>query len=103
MPRVSYRTIAPAATRSIDLAEVLAGAMQGKLNIGGSTNLGPGTSTVITDSRIGTNSLLVFNATTAAGPAVLATLWVQTLGKGTVTVAHTNVVTAIPVSYAVIG
>jgi hypothetical protein len=81
--------------------EVLANAMQGKLNIGGTVVFNASPTTLI-DNRIGVQSLLLFMATTAAGATLLPSIYVSSRGKGQATVNHAAA-TSVSVDYVVIG
>ena len=75
------------------LQDVLDGAMAGNLNIVGSSPLTltpSATTTVINDARIGGTSVILLQPMTANGAAALATTWVSTPGKTTVTINHAN-------------
>lgn len=106
---VSYDTVNPAVVGTVDkvggplrrMAEVLANAMQGKLNIGGTATLN-GTSMALTDPRIGAQSLLLFMPTTAAGRTAINGLYVSARGNGTATLNYPSA-TNVAVEYVVIG
>ena len=107
MPRVSYETINAGVIGTVDrpggplrrMAEVLVGAMQGKVNVGGS-GVANGTSSTITDSRIGAQSLILFMPTTAAGANLQ--FFVTSRGNGVAQISHQSAVN-VPFEYAVIG
>ena len=100
-PRTSYPTIAPNTANPHAFSIVLAGAMQGNLNVGGSVTLN-GSTQVLHDSRIGGQSLLLFMATSAAAAAVAPTIWVSNRGKGAATL-HFAAASNADVDYVVIG
>lgn len=93
--RVSYRSVNANLYKEMDvagnpvrrLAEVSANAMMGHLNIGGTVVLN-GTSMVLTDTRIGVQSLLLFMPETAAGAAIVAGLYVTNRGKNVATLNY---------------
>lgn len=109
MARVSYETINASSLAPIDraggplrrLAEVLRNAMLGKLNIGGTTTLS-GTSTVLTDQRIGGQSLLFFMATNAAAAPIVPTIWIGGRDQGQATLHHGSA-SNVSIEYIIIG
>jgi hypothetical protein len=109
MTRVSYDTVNPTVVGTVDrpggplrrMAEVLANAMLGKLNVGGTVTLGTSPTTLI-DSRIGVQSLLLFMATDTAGAGLLPSIYVSSRGKGQATINHTAT-SSVNVDYVVIG
>ena len=75
------------------LQDVLDGAMAGNLNIVGSSplTLAPGvTTTVINDARVGGTSVILLQPMTSNAAAAMATTWVSTPLKTTVTINHAN-------------
>lgn len=65
--------------------------LRGKTNNVGSVTLtANAASTALSDIRIGINSVIVLQPTTANAAAALATTYVGTPGDGTVTITHAN-------------
>lgn len=65
--------------------------LRGKTNNTGTVTLtANAASTALTDIRIGINSVIVLQPTTANAAAALATTYVGTPGDGTVTISHAN-------------
>jgi hypothetical protein len=86
--------VTPALINWLDIMlQVLRGAMQGNLNIAGTTPLtltASATTTVLNDPRIGGTTVVLLQPTTANAAASLATTWFSPPGKGTVVINHTN-------------
>jgi hypothetical protein len=79
------------------VCNVLNGVLQGKTNnVATVTCTAGATTTVVTDPRIGPNSAMPLDATTANAAAELGagTAWWSSKGKGTATLAHSNAVSA---------
>ena len=73
------------------LAQALAGVLQGKINAVGSVTLTPSaTSTTVTDSRIGANTFIGFSPLTAHAAAAQANLYVSAQQKGQATLSHAS-------------
>jgi len=108
MTRQAYDTVSVDAVATVDkpggplrrFAEVLRGAMQGKLNIGGSVALS-GTTTMLNDVRIGGQSVILFQANDAAGVALVPTIWISARGKGVAVINHGSGTATL--DYVVIG
>jgi len=73
------------------LATAIINILRGKLNNTGSVTLTVSSATTtLTDIRIGINSVVLLQPTTANAAAELATLYFGTPGDGTVTINHAN-------------
>jgi len=95
------RAVTPGRTETVRRqAEVLANAMQGKLNVGGVVTL-TGTVTTLSDSRIGNQSILLFMPTTAAGCTALNSLTVAARTKGQAVLDHSS--STATLEYVVLG
>lgn len=65
--------------------------MQGHINATGSVTLAANTvSTVVSDARVGINSVPVLQPATANALSAAPTVWVSTIGKQTFTITHAN-------------
>lgn len=74
-----------------EIAAVLQGAMQGKLNNTGSLTLtANAATTTLTDPRIGNNSAILLMPATANAAAAIATTYFDTFADGSCTVHHAN-------------
>lgn len=73
------------------ISDVIGNIQAGKLNNTGVVTLtANAASTTLTDSRIGTNSMISLMPTTANAAAALATTYLDTFGKGSCVINHTN-------------
>lgn len=73
------------------IAAVLNGALSGKLNNNGTVTLtANAASTTMTDSRIGSNSVIALMPTTSNAAAALATTYFDTFATGSCVIHHAN-------------
>lgn len=101
-----YRLLPPFGGDPRATAEVVNGIMNGKTNNTGSVTLRQSqTTTVITDERIGYESVILFMPTTADAADEMAHghMYVSSRGKGTATISHGNHNSVMTYSYVVIG
>lgn len=90
-----YRGVSPfnddEAAHRRELAEVLNGAMQGKLNNTGTLTLtANAATTTLSDPRIGAKSAVLLMPTTANAAAAIAGTYTDTFADGSCTVHHAN-------------
>lgn len=87
------------------LADAINNILKGKINAGGELTLTANSATTtLTDIRIGADSVILLQPTTANGAAALANVYFGTPGSGTVTINHSNnAQTDRSFRYAVIG
>lgn len=105
MPTISFRGIT-AFSDQRENAEVVNNILQGKLNATASVTLtNSATSTVVTDYRVGAESVILFMATTSDGASELAAggMYVSARSKNTFTITHANNTTTRSFDYVVIG
>jgi len=88
-----------------ELAVVVNNLLAGKMNVVGSLTItANAASTTLTDSRIGTSSVVLLMPTSANGAAALASTYFSGFGNGSCTVNHANnAQTDRTFNYAVIG
>jgi len=101
-----YRTLPVFGTDPRSIAEVVNGAMNGKTNNTGTVTLGTSvTSTVISDARIGADSVILFMPTDVNAATILGggLLYVSSRGKGTATITHPTTTLSSTFAYVVIG
>lgn len=73
------------------LSDAINNILRGKLNNGGTVTLTANSATTtLTDIRIGTESVILLQPTTANASTALANVYFGTPGNGTVTITHTN-------------
>ena len=100
----SFRKVSPIGASLRDTAEIINNCVDGKLNVTGEVTLtNSATSTVVTDVRVGAESLIVFMPITAGAATELAAggMYVSSQGKQTFTVTHANNSTARTFRFAV--
>lgn len=73
------------------IADAVNNILRGKLNNAGTLTLTANSATTtLTDVRIGTDSVVLLQPTTANGAAALTNIYFGTPGNGTITVNHAN-------------
>lgn len=100
----SFRKLSPVGATPRDTAEIVNNCVDGKMNVTGEVTLtNSATSTVVTDIRVGANSLIVFQPITADAATELAAggMYVSSQGKQTFTVTHANDTTVRTFRFAV--
>jgi len=89
----SFRKLPPIGASLRDTAEIVNNCVDGKMNVTGEVTLtNSATSTVVTDIRVGAESLIVFMPITADAATELAAggMYVSSQGKQTYTITHAN-------------
>lgn len=89
----AFRKVPPQGGTAREIAEVINNTVDGKMNVTGEVTLtNSATSTVVTDVRVGAESLIVFMPITAGAATELAAggMYVSSQGKQTFTVTHAN-------------
>lgn len=100
----SFRKLPPIGATSRDTAEIVNNCVDGKMNVTGEVTLtNSATSTVVTDIRVGAESLIVFMPITADAATELAAggMYVSGQGKQTYTITHASDTTTRTFRYAV--
>ncbi len=100
----SFRKVSPIGASLRDTAEIVNNCVDGKLNVTGEVTLtNSATSTVVTDIRVGADSLIVFQPITADAATELAagSMYVSSQGKQTFTVTHASDTTTRTFRFAV--
>ena len=103
---VMFRNLAPFGQDPRAVSEVVNGIMNGKTNKTGTVTLGTSvTSTVISDARIGADSVILFMPTNVNAATILSggLLYVSSRGKGTATITHPTTILSSTFAYVVIG
>ncbi len=73
------------------LSRAINNILNGKTNNIGTVTLTTGvTSTIVVDSRVGYNSVIILSPTTANAVAAISTTYVSTYGDGTFTITHAS-------------
>ena len=101
-----YRVLPPIGGDQRAIAEVVNGIMNGKTNNTGAVTLRQSeVTTVITDERIGYNSVILFMPTTsqAADEMAHGHMYVSSRGKGTATISHGNHNSVMTFAYVIVG
>ena len=84
-----YRGLNPAGAEPRAISEVTNNILNGKTNnTGDFTTTQSATSTILYDSRIGYNSVILFTPMNDKAAFEMSTLYVQTLNKGSAVIAH---------------
>lgn len=89
----SFRKLPPIGASLRDTAEIVNNCVDGKMNVTGEVTLtNSATSTVVTDIRVGAESLIVFMPITADAATELAAggMYVSSQGKQTYTITHAS-------------
>ena len=89
----AFRKVPPGGGTAREVAEVVNNTVDGKMNVTGEVTLtNSATSTVVTDIRVGAESLIVFMPITADAATELAAggMYVSSQGKQTYTITHAN-------------
>lgn len=91
MATSNFRILNPILATTREVAEVLNGAMNGKVNCSGSFTVtqNAGTTTV-TDPRAGKESVILFTPTTSNAATEVNHLYVSTKNNGSFVVSHRN-------------
>jgi hypothetical protein len=101
-----FRTLPVFGGDARSTAEVVNNAMNGKTNNTGAVTLATSvTSTIISDARIGADSVILFMPTNANAATILSggALYVSSRGKGTATITHPTTTLSSTFAYVVIG
>lgn len=101
-----FRTLPVFGSDQRATADVVNGIMNGKTNNTGNVTIGLSvTSTVITDARIGADSVILFMPTNSNAATLLSggALYVSSRGKGTATITHPTTLLSSTFAYVVIG
>jgi hypothetical protein len=101
-----FRILPPFGGTARQISEVVNLMMLGKTNNTGTVTLRQSeTSTVITDIKIGSNSVILFMPTTADAADEMSHghFYVSSRGKGTATITHGNHNTTMTFAYVVVG
>lgn len=99
-----FRVLNPSGSQPREISEVVNNVMNGKTNNTGAVTLAVGgaTSTVITDERIGFNSVVILTPATSGANGF--GYYLDTYSKGSVTVRHgANVMADRTFKYIVVG
>lgn len=105
MATTSFRALTPFSDER-DVATVVNNILSGKQNNTGSVTLATSaTTTTVTDYIVGSESVILFMPTNAAGAAELAAggMYVSARAKNTFTITHANAGTTRTFDYVVIG
>lgn len=101
---MAYRTLPPFGGDPRQVAEVVRGLMDGKSNNVGTVTLASGTSTTLTDARIGYDSVIIFSPLTSNAAGFLGGLYVSARNQGSATLTHaSNSASDRNYAYVVIG
>jgi len=103
MATTNFRALTPFSTQR-DTSDVVNNILSGKLNaVGTFTVTNSATSTVVTDYRVGKESVILLMPTTSAAAGEIATTYVSTRAKNSFTVTHPSATTSRIFDYCVIG
>lgn len=105
MTTANFRALSPFSDQR-ETSEVVNNILAGKLNATASITItNSATSTVVTDYRVGSESVILFMPTTSAGATELASgsMYVSARSKNSFTIAHTNDTTTRSFDYVVLG
>jgi hypothetical protein len=105
MTTANFRALSPFSDQR-ETSEVVNNILAGKLNATASITItNSATSTVVTDYRVGSESVILFMPTTSAGATELASgsMYVSARSKNSFTITHTNDTTTRSFDYVVIG
>ena len=100
----SFRKLSPIGVTPRATAEIVNQCVDGKMNVTGQVTLtNSATSTVVTDIRVGAESLIVFMPITADAATELAAggMYVSSQGKQTFTVTHASTTTTRTFRFAI--
>lgn len=100
-----YPSVPPGGADARTTANVIRNLVDGKSNNTGSITLtANATSTTLTDTRVGANSVIVFMPKTANAASAMTSLFVSARGTGTATLTHdSNAATDRHLEYVIIG
>lgn len=99
---MTFRSLPPGGGDARQVAEVVRGLMDGKSNNTGTVTLASGTSTTLTDARVGSGSTILLTPLTATAAALVP--YVSARASGTATLTHANNAAAdANYAYAIIG
>jgi ABC-type phosphate/phosphonate transport system substrate-binding protein len=101
-----FRTLQSGGDDQRNVAEVVRGIMEGRTNNTGAITLAAAgaTSTTITDTRIGYNSVILLSPITANAAALLTSVYVSAKAQGSATLTHSaNVLTNRTFQYIIVG
>lgn len=105
MTTANFRALSPFSDQR-ETSEVVNNILAGKLNATASITItNSATSTVVTDYRVGSESVILFMPTTSAGATELASgsMYVSSRSKNSFTITHTNDTTTRSFDYVVLG
>ncbi len=105
MTTANFRALSPFSDQR-ETSEVVNNILAGKLNATASITItNSATSTVVTDYRVGSESVILFMPTTSAGATELASgsMYVSARSKNSFTITHTNDTTTRSFDYVVLG
>ena len=100
-----YPSVPPGGADARTTATVIRNLVDGKSNNTGSITLtANATSTTLTDTRVGANSVIVLMPITANAATAMTAIFVSARGTGTATITHdSNAATDRHLEYAIIG
>ena len=100
-----YPSVPPGGADARTTANVIRNLVDGKSNNTGSITLtANATTTTLTDTRVGANSVIVFMPKTANAASAMTSLFVSARGTGTATLTHdSNAATDRQFEYVIIG
>lgn len=101
---MTYRTLPPFGGDARAVAEVVNGAMSGKTNNTGEITLSSGTTTTLSDERIGYGSAIIFTPLTVNAASFVGSMYVSARNKGSAVLTHPlNALSDRKFSYVVVG
>lgn len=87
---MAYRTLPPFGGDPRQVSEVVRGLMDGKSNNTGTVTLTTTTSTLLSDPRIGYDSVIMFSPLTSTAAGFLSGLYVSARAQGEATLTHAS-------------